>query len=338
MLTTTTATTMASIGMPSAARADSMYLSPNGPLVPGMSQPKLISTGEGDWSPPPLTSQLGTSRILAKELSPIQQMPFGNQELYYAPFLFGAWKVTATLKRKVYPYGTSFVPSKSLVEGSPRNRMEAVGNSTTYEVRFFSTLSNDLQNQIKVNLGSGVPKSRVIADRAFDAISVSAAYKQFTPVQEVQWDPTKDPTHLTLSFGAAPLTDDMRPLGPRRGEVYITSRQAETVSETIFACSERSRSVTLASGAVIVSETEGITEYHRRDDNHVDATSRIAVYLTPNPNSREGVLWQQVEGKAVAFFDYDIQMERILQDFVLDDGTKIKKACVATPKGYIQCD
>lgn len=329
---------VAYIGTPEVARADSMELSLNGPLVPGLSSPRLVSIGESAWSPPPLASELGNTRILAKELNPTQQMPFGDRELYYAPFLFGAWNVTATLKRKVYPYGTSFLPSKSLIEGSPRNRMEQVGDSTCYELHYFSTLANDFQNKLTVNLGLGVPKSKIIADRAFDAISISMAYKHFTPVQEVDWNPSKDPTHLSISFGAAPLAEDMRPLGKRRGEVYIVARQTETVSDTIFACSERSRSVILATGAVVVSDTEGITEYHKNDDNHITATSRIAVYLTPNPNSREGVLWQQVGGKAVAFFDYDIQMERILESFTLENGAKVEKACVKTPKDYMQCE
>jgi len=59
--------------------------------------------------------------------------------------------------------------------------------------------------------------------------------------------------------------------------------------------------VTLAPGSVIVSETESITEYHLRNPNTITATSRIAVYLTPNPKLSRGV-WQQVGGKAVCVF------------------------------------
>mmetsp|Transcript_14070 Transcript_14070/g.16361 ORF Transcript_14070/g.16361 Transcript_14070/m.16361 type:complete len:83 (-) Transcript_14070:109-357(-) len=63
--------------------------------------------------------------------------------------------------------------------------------------------------------------------------------------------------------------------------------------------------------------------------NEVQATSRIAVYLTPNPNSREGLLWQDVGGKAVAFFDYNIHMKRVVDGF--------SKTCVLTPHGGTQC-
>ena len=284
-------------------------------------------------------TDFGKKRLLAQELSALSSSsigPFADQELYYPSFLFGSWKTTATLVRKVYPYGPSYVPSNSLIDGSPRNRNEQPGSTTSYETHYFSTLANDAANRLTVTLGTGVPKSRVIADRAYNAVAISRAYQQLTPVQQVEWDPSKDPTRLTLNFGAGPVADDMRPLGPRRGEVYIRSRQSET-QDDVYSCSELSRSVTLAAGSVVVSDTESITEFRRVDNDHVRARNRIAVYLTPNPNSREGVLWQQVGGKAVAFFDYDIDMKREREPFVMD-GTTIDKACVETPKGYTQCE
>jgi hypothetical protein len=62
------------------------------------------------------------------------------------------------------------------------------------------------------------------------------------------------------------------------------------------------------------------------------------VYLTPNPNSREGVLWQQVSGKAVAFYDYEFEMKRNLEEFRQSDtGETVFRPCVETPKDVIQC-
>ncbi|KAL7574361.1 hypothetical protein ACA910_008462 [Epithemia clementina (nom. ined.)] len=341
----------------------------------------------GTWSPPPvLQSKLGNSRILAHELRPLSQsilLPsFGagasakDPDLYYAPFLFGSWKVKATLKQKVYPYGRSFVPFTSLIDGSPRNRQETVDSTTTYEVHYYSTLANTWQNQVTVQLGLGVPQSKIIADRAYNAMSISKAYNQLSPIEQVEWDPSQDPTRLTLQFQSQPVAEDIRPLGPRRGEVYITAHQVESPSSTTsadekatstntrreqswFACAERSRLVTLAPGTVVVSDTESITEFqpHPKNPNLVKAYNRIAVYLTPNPNSREGVMWQQVQGKAVAFFDYELEMERIQTDLSLlgsdspgadgqqeppidDDSNALRKwaACVPTPKNVLQCE
>lgn len=293
------------------------------------------------WSPPSqLATKLGSSRILANSLSPLQQNnPFASQELYYPSFLFGSWNVTTTLQDKIYPYGKSFAPSKSLVEGSPRNRNEQIGDRSSFQMHFFSTIADTTSNQLTVNLGLGVPQTKIIADRAFNAISMSRGFNQLTPVEEVEWDYRSDPTRLTFRFGAAPLADDMRPLGQRRGEVYLTARQSETTEDrTGFCGAERSRSVTLGPGIVVTSDQETITEYKQIDEDTVEALSRIAVYLTPNPNSREGVLWQQVGGKAVAFFDYTWTMKRYREEFVLSDGSKVLRPCVPTPKDVIQCE
>lgn len=107
----------------------------------------------------------------------------------------------------------------------------------------------------------------------------------------MDWDPEKDPTRLSLVFAAGLLAEDLRPLGQRLERVYITARASERLDENVFCAAERSRSVTLAPGNAIVSDTESTTEYWLLDPNTIAATSRIAVYLTLNPNSREGILW-----------------------------------------------
>lgn len=286
-------------------------------VVPGGVAP-YRPQGIGAWKEiPSLTTNLAKARILASELSPLQQAFLGDKELYYAPFLFGSWNVKAELKRKIYPYGINYLPSTSLLEGSPRNREELVGNVCEYEVHNFSTGTNDMDGKI-------------IQDRGFNAKSLSKAYDQLVPVQEVTWDYRSNPEKVFLEFGAAPLTADMRPLGPRRAEVFLNARANEASSDgQAYATAERSRSVTIATRDVVVADTETITEFQKLSEDTVRAVSRIAVYLSPNPNSKEGVLWQQTNGKAVAFFDYQIDMTRIKGDNA--------QACVVTPKGETQC-
>jgi len=314
-----------------------------GPVIPGLSAPLRPVVVEDDqgWRVPKLTTELGRSRIGVLELSPLNPSlnPLADNEIYYPPFLFGAWDVTATFKRKVYPFGTEFVPSRSLVEGSPRNRQESVGDSTQFEAHYYSSSSNGIITDLS--------KSKIINDRAYNAMSTSRAYKQLTPVQEVEWDPRNDPTRLTLLFGAGPLTEDMMPLGQRKAEVYINARRSESGfnneegAET-FCATERTRQVTVSPGNVVVSDTESITEFQiaktasdMKAGDVLKATSRIAVFLTPNPNSREGVLWEQVRGKAVAFFDYDIVMRKKYENN--SGGNREARVCVQIPKGVVQC-
>uniref|UniRef100_A0A7S1U499 DUF6816 domain-containing protein n=1 Tax=Phaeomonas parva TaxID=124430 RepID=A0A7S1U499_9STRA len=113
-------------------------------------------------------------RLDATVLSPLGPSlnPLAPQELYYPEWVFGQWSITATLARKQFPFGEDKVP-KSLVEGSPRNRKEAVGDSTTYEIRYFSTLADTPRNNAVTQLGLGMPKSEIILDRAFSAASLN---------------------------------------------------------------------------------------------------------------------------------------------------------------------
>ena len=158
------------------------------------------------------------------------------------------------------------------------------------------------------------------------------------PVQDVTWDYRNNPEKVVLDFGAAPLAPDMRPLGSRRAEVFLNARTTETDGATHFAAAERSRSVTVAVRDVVVADTETITEFEQLSADHVRAVSRISVYLSPNPNSREGVLWQQVGGKAVAFFDYELDMQRIKEGTSSSNDNQVEsRACVTTPKDVIQC-
>lgn len=286
----------------SSTDAETLLIPPPQPVpVPGAGAPlRPLVVGDESWKIPNLNTKLAQSRIATQELSPLvpSLSPFAENDVYYPSSFAGKWEVKATLRRKTYPYGPSFVPSRSLIEGSPRYRSENVGDSTTYQAQF-SSLGGD--------------GNKIIADRRFNSISTTRAYNQLTPVEDIIWDPKKDPTQLKIQFAAGQMTEDMRPIGPRRAEVYLTARKKEeSDGGSTFAASERTRQVTIGAGAVVVSDTETITEYHvQKTGDQIQAVQRIAVYLTPNPNSREGVLWQQVGGKAVAFFDYDIEMKKI---------------------------
>ncbi|GAX16524.1 hypothetical protein FisN_7Lh247 [Fistulifera solaris] len=306
------------------------------PLLPGGKAPRNIQMN-GEWNDMPLLqTKLAQSRIGQLDFSPLQQPLLGANELYYAPFLFGSWNTTATLKRKIYPFGLDYVPSNSLIEGSPRYREETVGDRCSYEVHYFATIANTVANQATVNLGLGIPETKIIQDRAFNAMSLSTAYNQLSPVTDVVWDYRNDPTKVLLALSS--LSADMRPLGPRRAEIFLQARQVESLGGDVFCSAEKSRAVTIAGRDVVVSETETITEFRKVDRDHVSAISRIAVYLTPNPNSREGILWQQTEGKAIAFFDYELEMQRLKEDVPMANGRAKQRACVRTPKDVIQCD
>jgi hypothetical protein len=85
-----------------------------------------------------------------------------------------------------------------------------------------------------------------------------------------------------------------------------------------------------------IQDTETISEYQFVDGTNgtqIKAICRIAVYLTPNPNSREGILWQEVNGRAVGFYDYELDMERIIEK----NGENIGRSYVVVPDKSVQC-
>lgn len=304
-----------------AARADPYNaLLPVGSRV--LQQRATIIKAEGWEGLPRLLTELGASRIglssssnnddnvlagSSRSIGPLQgsPSPFAPKDVYYPGSFAGDWNVTSTLLQKTFPFGPDFVLSKSLKEGSPRNRAERVGDSTSYLARYLPAESGE----------------KAIADRAFNLVSLSRSYKQLSPViaDSIQWDAATNPTRLT--YQRESVTADMRPVGPIKAEVYLTARKSEAANsnpnddeQRVFAASERSRTVTVGTGSVTADDCEIITEFSTVDANTMRAISRVAIYLTPNPNSMEGVLWQQINGKAVAFYDYELLMERKTTD------------------------
>ena len=100
-------------------------------------------------------------------------------------------------------------------------------------------------------------------------------------------------------------------MGPSRAEVYINARlQSEPdATSSEFAFSESTRTVLLGPGRVqVISDAETLTSFTREAGGGILARQRVMRYLTPNPNSAEGVLWQEAQGRAVALLDYELRL------------------------------
>lgn len=121
----------------------------------------------------------------------------------------------------------------------------------------------------------------------------------------------------------------MQPLPKRRQELFLNNLQfACPDPNRLYVSSEFIRTVTLSQSrgnGVTVSDTETLTLYELQPDGRsVTGRQRVAIYLTPNPNNREGQLYFETGGRAVALFDYSFKMVKIGD-------------CVVTPKGIEQC-
>ena len=126
------------------------------------------------------------------------------------------------------------------------------------------------------------------------------------------------------TFCTSELYRQVRKMHARHPTTNATARSA-TVWSDVAAC---------LPGQVrgpAVSEFEFITVYTKQADGHVTARQSEAVYRTAQ--SPQDVLSFRAGGRAVAFYDYDLDMRRRPPP---SDAVGAA-ACVSTPKGYIQC-
>jgi hypothetical protein len=135
-------------------------------------------------------------------------LPFSPNQLYYPSWVFGEFRVTSVLRKKTLPFGQKASPLNLQRDGSFRCGDEEEGDELEVRARYFSTLADSLENNVRVNLGLGAPSASIIEDRAFNARELSAAVVEdggqgvagTKAATEAKYDPRVDATRLALFF------------------------------------------------------------------------------------------------------------------------------------------
>ena len=222
-----------------------------------------------------------------------------EKQLFYPKWMAGEWEVTSEYVAKAFPKGEQLV-YRNVRAGSARSESEAIGDKTVFAFRY-----------------RAVPRRQkdhlpVVQDRAFNTASMLNAYAGYRRVNNIEYFPDKDPTRMVMNY---PTVDprDMRPLPPKRTEVFINNRDgAASPDGNSFACSELFRAVTLGAGTSAVADSENASLFvFDPATGVISGTQRSMIYLVPSPNSREGDLYMQTGGKAVAVYDYKITMRPV---------------------------
>ena len=241
-----------------------------------------------EWTAPNPVSDLGRTRIGINSILPLPNaLPLTGRDTLYPSAFAGDWVVGATLVQTVLPFGPAFLPSAALVDGPWGQK---VGDSAACVVRYLPTTSNG--------------EAFAVADRAYNLLALGGALPSQPGVVagSVVWDPQKDPNKL--SFRSEDASSAV---------ATITSRKTEDLTRTfrpesrVFACAERSRTVTTTASGTEEDDREFVAEFRDITRDSIRATARVAVYLLP---SRGGTLWSKVKGKAVALYDYELLMKR----------------------------
>lgn len=195
--------------------------------------------------------------------APGPRAPWESKQVYYPRWMFGQWAATATFTALATPLGPQFAPQGILAAAQADASAGGIGSVVTYDLRFFSTLPDTLGNQLRMNLGFGLPEDAIIQDRAFNTRAVSNAYLGWQAVEYVEYDPREAPDRETVVF--ARLTPSMRPLPPKRTELYIQRAQAAEATadeaaaaggSAAFLTSEMCRQVVLGMQQVSVARHE----------------------------------------------------------------------------------
>ena len=148
----------------------------------------------------------------------------------------------------------------------------------------------------------------VVSDRAANLRAVQDAAAGFARVETVDFDGAGK-----LSVRYSPFGRNGAYPGPSRSEVYINwRRQSAPSSPDAFIFSEATRTVFLAQQRELstISDAETLCSFERQPDGTVAGRQRVLRYLTPNPNSAEGVLWGEANGRAVATLEYSFLLKR----------------------------
>uniref|UniRef100_A0A0G4G9L7 DUF6816 domain-containing protein n=1 Tax=Chromera velia CCMP2878 TaxID=1169474 RepID=A0A0G4G9L7_9ALVE len=262
-------------------------------------------------------------RVSSEELKQLGPIDLGipSRFLTVPDWLFGTWNTSMTLTKRTYPLGEKFLPPPLL---RTKAQQQEVGENARYVQSFYKYQPDSLENLVKKSVGQNAI-AKTVPNLAFNTKSGIDGFLGYNAVEKVEYNLRKEPDKYTVKFNR--LGPDLRPLGQRRKEVFVTGVWSETdPSQPRFVSCEVIRTVALGQTYQFVCDSEVLTEYEIPDSNKPDfvkGAQRLAVYVTPDSDERLQ-LFVQAGGKAVALFDYDFTMQRV-------------DSCAIDPVGNRQC-
>lgn len=194
-------------------------------------------------------------------------------DLYYPDWFLGRWQVVATLESFEAPQGQ--YGDRDSIERA----IQEQGRSVHYQVRFY-------RNE----------QGKVIADRAFNAKSITEAYLGPKTVREVVFDPQRPDRQTVLLLSGS------------RAELYITQRRSQSPEPSQFNTLEFYRQVLgTLTGVPKTQDIEAVTLYRRGPDpKKFQALQQTAVFLVPTDPA-----YFQSQNKAVTLYRYHLDFQQV---------------------------
>jgi hypothetical protein len=193
-------------------------------------------------------------------------------DLYYPDWFLGRWQVVATLESFEAPQGQYADPATT------ERAIKEQGRPVRYEVRFYKN-----------------EQGKVIADRAFNAKSITEAYLGAKTVRAVLFD-SQHPDRQTVLL-----------TGGSRGQLFISQRRSESADPQQFDTLEFYRQVLgTLTGVPKTKDIEAVTLYRQSSDpKKIQAMQRTSIFLVPTDPA-----YFQSQNKAITLYTYRLDLQR----------------------------
>jgi hypothetical protein len=211
-------------------------------------------------------------------------------ELTYPEWFRGRWIATSTLLEQSAPLAPEIV-----TPGFESNR-QYIDRPIEFSVQFGST---DPTKSVKSaplklpQLTTNLPKSKLVADRAFNGLNIAKAYLGAANVKSVEIDPQNPTKQITQ------LTQE------RQLEAFVTGFDREIPAIDRFIAAEVSQQVFRTSATIYLNTVETITNYQFLPTPipEITAIQISAIYLSPQDPDyfRSG-------NRAVAIYKYRLDL------------------------------
>lgn len=206
-------------------------------------------------------------------------LPAARGDLVYPDWMEGTWELSSTLVDLAAPLAPEIV-----TPGFESNQA-MVDQPVTCLVQFV-----EASTPFSGFLPRVVRQPDIVADRAFNGLSMAQAYLGEAAVLAVKVDPRNPNRQLTL-------LDQGRQL-----ESTVTARVTESPQEDEFVTAERFQQVFRGTAVPYLNEVETATDYRNLED-HIEADQVTAVYLSPQDPDFLSAL-----GQPVALYHYRLHL------------------------------
>ncbi|MDB9528836.1 hypothetical protein PN498_22780 [Oscillatoria sp. CS-180] len=209
-------------------------------------------------------------------------------DLVYPDWMAGTWELTSTLVDLSAPL------APELQTPGFESNQSLLNQPITCEVRFEPRMTSLTKSFL---LKPRLAQEEIVADRAFNGLSLAQAYLGDQAVKTVKVDPKNPNRQVTFLRG------------DRQLESTVISRAVEVPSDERFVTTEIFQQVFRGTAQPYLNEVETTTAYQKRESDQsfsVTADQVTAIYLAPQDSD-----YFKARNQPIALYRYQLELSPI---------------------------